>query len=57
VSAVDIRIKKTKQKIEQNQFSESDLPREICDKIDQFDMEIKKLLFEGEKLGKILKIL
>lgn len=57
MSAVDIRIKKTKQKIEQNQFSESDLPREICDKIDQFDMEIKKLLFEGEKLGKILKIL
>jgi len=27
------------------------LPKEICDKIDQFDLEIKKLIFEAEKLG------
>jgi hypothetical protein len=27
------------------------LPKEICDKIDQFDIEIKKLIFEAEKLG------
>ena len=27
------------------------MPKEICDKIDQFDLEIKKLIFEAEKLG------
>ena len=27
------------------------MPKELCDKIDQFDLEIKKLIFEAEKLG------